>query len=108
MLRLRTRLVLIAAVGALVYVNTRPYNGPFEYVPMVQPASGMVVHLMERGVVRGWPLMLHKAYSTGYAEWFASGIACDLAVGLGIVVAIVVMGEWILRRRERSKSLSGP
>jgi hypothetical protein len=103
-LHLRTRLVMIAVVGALVYVNTRAQNGPLETVPMVQPASGMIVHLMEHGLVRGWPLILYKSYSTGYTEWSAAGIACDVAVGLSITVAIVATGEWILRRRERKRA----
>ena len=95
---------MIAVVGALVYVNARAWNGPLEYVPMVQPSSGMVVHLLEHGVVRGWPLPFYKSFSTGFVEWYAGAIACDLAVGLAIVAVIVAMGEWILRRRARFKA----
>lgn len=103
-LQLRSRLVLILAVGVLIFVNTRTRTGPIENVPLVQPQAGMVVHLWERASVRGWPADYYKSFKSGYAEWSTEGVVIDVLVALGIIGVAVGTCEWMVRRRARSES----
>lgn len=98
-LQMRTRLVMILATGVLAYVNVRVRKGGLETVPLVQPEPGMVVHLWEPPMLRGWPVDFYKAFKSGFAAWSAEGIAIDVVAALMIVGVAIVTCEWMLRKK---------
>ena len=114
---LQTAVLLSLAAGALLFVNTRPCelsddanDDDVVYFMMLCYRNRMYATIegftVPEPVQFGWPsVALRKQYASVLDRqttlWIRSGVAIDVAVALGICFAVMILSEFLARRRHK-------